>query len=650
MKYFRYPLIIICTLIIVIISALTIINFSNINFSKPYITKLISEALNREIKFNGDINIKFIPPHITINNVELENAAWKTSENQIDLESMDVILDLDSLLSAEVKISQINLKGIKLDLHNDSKDRANWFFGKTTQSDDDKSEKNKKPVVLPFHSNIDISLSDITVIYKDEIIKHDHSFFIEELKLRNKNNKSHIFINAVHNSEHLNLDIETELLKNILVVKKLPIMITGNYGNIEIELDTEIPLKEIDTEKLVIEFDIDFENFSTIDKFIKSGLPVIRNELGRIDIKGKLIKKEKKITLEMKSSKIGKSVFEGDIEYVADAVRPKIKAAMEFEKLDLLFLNKDSNKKQVKTEPIEKTERDVLFSETKLDLNFLNKVDTDLNIKIEDIDHKQLEFETLDLIASLKNGLLIIKKLHIVNNRDEEIDLKLRLDTKNDNKVDLLFITENLKLGENDVLSEYITGANTNLKVNLQGKGDSVKNMMANLNGQVVVKVGEGTVDKDLLKFIGSNILMDLVDAVNPVSDSSETSSLECAVVRLDIKDGVATANKGVVMQTDKIQVISSGMIDLKNETLEFGIKPQAREGIELNLNSLASMVKIDGSIKTPTISMSVKDTAVVYSYFATGGVTFLAKSLFDTATRDGNPCKTALLGPDEVN
>lgn len=215
-------------------------------------------------------------------------------------------------------------------------------------------------------------------------------------------------------------------------------------------------------------------------------------------------------------------------------------------------------------------------------------------------------------------------------------------------KLNLIIVSDNIQPDKNSVLKEYITGANTNFKIDINSKGNSIKSLMNNLNGQAYVKVGKGTIDDSLLKFIGSNILMDIINAINPLSDASTTSTLECAAVKFDIKEGVATANKGIAVQTDQIQVISSGVINFNTETLEFGIKPQAREGVELNLNSLASMVELSGPIIEPAINMSLTDTAVVYSYFATGAATFLAKSLFDTATRDANPCETALYEPEE--
>ena len=150
-KYIKYPLIIISSLIILVITILTFINFTTLNLSKPYITNLISEALNREINFNGDIKLKLIPPHLTINEVQIKNAEWEKTEYQFEFKSIDVILDLDSFLSAEIEISSINLEGLKIDLHKDIKKRKNWVFGEIKENKLKVSKINKQPIVLPFH-------------------------------------------------------------------------------------------------------------------------------------------------------------------------------------------------------------------------------------------------------------------------------------------------------------------------------------------------------------------------------------------------------------------------------------------------------------------------------------------------------------------
>jgi len=464
-----------------------------------------------------------------------------------------------------------------------------------------------------------VSLSEIKINYIDEIEKQKYNIELKTLVLINKDKQSNINIEGSINQLNSHFSINTEAIKNILVANDLPLSITGEIGNIDLKLDTRISLIKNTAEKVDIAFDIKFDDYSTLKKFIEIDIPPLED----IVLKGSISLNKNKIAINLNKAVMGKTEFQGDITYLNKNNKPNL----EFKKLDLQKIED-------------------VFSDDPLDLAVLNKFNASLKIKINDIDHDIIEMKNLYLDATLKNGLLNIEQLDIKNKRNETLWAKLRLNTKNENQINLLLKTDNIKLGENEALSQHVTGATTNINIELQGKGKSIKKIMGGLNGRITVNVGKGELKQGLIDFIGSNVLLNLVNAINPLSSSSTTSNLECAVIRFDIKDGVATANKSLAMQTDKIQIISSGIINLKNETVELMIKPEARSGVDINLNSLATMVKLGGPINKPTIKMNLnaKDTAVIYSYFATGGATFLAKTLFDSAVRDKSPCKTALL------
>jgi len=641
MKYLKYPVLIIASLLLIILLILTIINFTSLNFSKPYITELVSDVLGRDLKLNGDIKIKYFPPHLSIKDVQLKNAEWAEKEYFITADNIDVKLKLEPLFWGEVQISRINLDGINLNLVRNENNGGNWEFDLNKSTDISSEEQkitNEALPILPFDSNVKINLNKISLILNDQINKQTHNLLINKLVIDNNNNLTQININANYNEIDLKLDLQTVLLKNILIKETIPLTINGNIGNTKLDIKTDVPLTRKHAESMSVYFAVNMHDLSTIETLIKQPLP----KLGEIDLKGNIVVSNNQLRLNLQPSSIGKTELKGELDYLTKQEKPAIKTKLEFAELDLTVLEQFE---KIQSEADETAnESDSLFSDKKLDLSILNKINADLDINIQRVDHDFMELEKVELKAVLENGLLNISKLKAQNKREESLNIQLYLDSKKNNKLDIEFSTDNLQLAKNATLADYLTGAVTNININLKGEGDSVKKIVSSLDGNFIVKVGEGTVSDDILKFIGSNILMDLVDAINPISDSSTSSNLECAVIRLDVKKGVASADKSIVMQTDKIQIISSGIIDLKNETLEFGIKPQAREGVEINLNSLASMVKISGPLKNPSISMSVKDTAVVYSYFATGGATFLAKSLFDTATRDETPCKTAIL------
>jgi len=646
-KYFSLSLaIIVFTLIILMV----LIQFTNLNILKPVISEQVKGLLGRDLQLNGDIRLKFIPLHLSINKVQFENASWAKNKNLIELEKINIELNLKPLISGKVDVKNITIEGVQLNLLKNKKGKANWDFEieeTVVKASDKNIKKESKPIILPFNSKATVNLKNIKLDYQDIALKQKHNFNIKNLTINNDINQAVIELDANYNEIDLLLNFHTPILKELLTYESMPLKVKGQFGDIKLTVKTDAPMSSKAAESIHLEFDIETDNLNDIEKIIKNKIP----NIGKINLEGDISVKNKIVNLNFEKSNIGKTIFKGSVEYEDIKNVPAIKADLKFSSFDLNAIEKLKTEKTNKPTTDEKNNNNKtsnkLFSEAPLDLGILSKYEADIKIDITDIQHNLLELKTLKLNSILKNGFIKVNKLLVTNKRNETLDLKLSLDSIKNNKFDLILNTENIKLAENESLSKYLTGANTDISIDLKGEGESVKNIMASLDGRFLVKTGEGTIKDDILQFIGSNLLMDLVETINPISDKSDTSILECAVVNFGIKNGIATADKSIVMQTDKIQIISSGVIDFNTETLEFAIKPQAREGVEINLNSLASMVKLDGPIQEPSINVSLKDTAIVYSYFTTGGTTYLAKSLFDTATRDSHPCKTAELSVD---
>jgi uncharacterized protein involved in outer membrane biogenesis len=635
MKYIK---LIILILIVSLLFILIAINYTNINFSKEYISQLVHEKTGRQLNINGSLKLKLFPqPGVIVDDIQFENAVWSDHDYMLEAKLMDIQLSLKALFYGQIEISRIKLDGIIVNIESNDLNKSNWNI--ITSETKNNLQAEGRPEIsskkLPLDLKAEIILTNIKINYKNK--DSVNSILIKNLLIKNKKN-TQIKLVAVYNGLDIYLNIQSISLNNILSLEKIPVEASGKIGNIDLDINLEIATNKNTAKE--VDFDIKFNDLSTLEVLTQRKLAKIKD----VSIKAKLVVNDNSIILKIDKGMVEGSQYEGEVKYSTLGDRPKINA-----RLNITSLNLDRIEEISKGDPvIKKTQKEVieLFSYRQLPFEYLYKYDADIEVNIKGIDHKILELEEFKIKAQIENGLLNIERLYIKNNRDEKLNAKVRINAQlSSPKIYLNAITENIQLEENDTLKKYLSGAKTNVKINLHSKGMSVHEIMEDLNGQIIVKVGEGKINDRLLKFIGSNILTDLVKAINPVADKSPITNLECAVVRFDIKEGVLVSDKGIVMQTDKIQIISSGIIDLHTETLEFGIRPQAREGVELNLNSLASMVKLSGKITDPSITMSLKDTAVVYSYFATGGATFLVKSLYDTATRDSSPCETAVLG-----
>jgi hypothetical protein len=139
----------------------------------------------------------------------------------------------------------------------------------------------------------------------------------------------------------------------------------------------------------------------------------------------------------------------------------------------------------------------------------------------------------------------------------------------------------------------------------------------------------------------------DLFSLLNPTASTREGTLIECGVINFKIKDGIATADKGIAFAANTMNVIGSGTIDLKTEKLDIGITPQAREGVGISVGQLAELVRVKGTLANPKPGVdtmaALKAGAGAAAAIATGGLSILAQGLYDRSTADDDPCATAL-------
>jgi hypothetical protein len=197
-------------------------------------------------------------------------------------------------------------------------------------------------------------------------------------------------------------------------------------------------------------------------------------------------------------------------------------------------------------------------------------------------------------------------------------------------------------------ITDVVQGSKADAKIDLRGQGRSVRQIMAGLNGEVQVVLGPGRVRNKALERLGADVMLQVVDALNPFAKSDEFSELKCGVARLVVKDGMANIVNGIALETGKVNVVGSGSVNLKTEVLDVAFKPEAREGLGISLgDTVAGLVRISGTLGEPQIvldqSGAAKTALSAGAAIATGGLSLLAQSLYNRTTADDNPCQTAL-------
>ena len=127
----------------------------------------------------------------------------------------------------------------------------------------------------------------------------------------------------------------------------------------------------------------------------------------------------------------------------------------------------------------------------------------------------------------------------------------------------------------------------------LQGRGNSVAQMLGSASGNMAVLMGKGEISNILLEFIG----LDGGEVIKFLLSGDRNVLLRCAAAAFDVKQGLMSS-RAIVLDTSDTLITGQGQISLANETLDILLKPQPKDK---SILSLRSPLRIGGTFGSPS-------------------------------------------------
>ncbi|MEX0952137.1 MAG: AsmA family protein, partial [Gammaproteobacteria bacterium] len=289
-----------------------------------------------------------------------------------------------------------------------------------------------------------------------------------------------------------------------------------------------------------------------------------------------------------------------------------------------------------------------LFSKDEFDLTALRQIDADISLNAARLQTRQAEFMPFELKLKLVAGRLqITPRGHLASGQlaaDVHLDaaaatpaLKLEL------MIDDILPEQLPALAE----EPFMRNGRTDIRFNGSSRGTSAAAIAGHFNGHLLVEVGSGELMNKMTNLAGADLIFSAFQMLNPMAENDSNSTLVCGVLNFAIEDGLATASEGVALQTNKVNVLGSAIVNLKTEEIDFRAKPQARSGMGVNISQLSDAVYIGGTIMNPRPATDVrgalKTAGRVGAAFATGGLSILAEGMFERKFSSDDPCGVAL-------
>ena len=551
----------------------------------------VKEATGRDLRIAGPVSLKLFPAlGITAEQVSLSNASWADKTDMLTVNHLELDIEMLPLLKKEIAFNAINLTGVEAHLQTNKSGDGNWDFTPPLSTEGSAGNNTQSAANNSSSDQVDpvrirnLNITDANVSYQG--FGSDRTFIaIPKLSIIGRSAKTEVLAQA----KYANYQLEMK----------------GKTGNLHDALDGW--------------------NTTSVKMPLDLNLTVNGKVLA---IDGEIDKKPKSLpTFDLRLS--SKSFELGPLAGSAALA--------------------SSGGKQIASGNSNQAQRKFLFGEDALPFNVLPQANGKLAINID-----ELSFPGHVPMTAVKGNVVFDGSNFHVN------DLSFGLG-KGSAQVQAsvlqfqgLIPTLSLKGTAKGFTLEQLMDAvdsgtkvkdgDAELAVNLRSSGTSMHQLASRANGAIQVSIGKGSIDSQFINK-GGDLMITVVDAINPLRKKTDQTILECAVFYLPMSNGQIALNNSIGVVTDRLDIVLSGSIDLKTETLNVKIDPREKSGLTTGVN-LAGLVKLQGTLLNPQAGVNkegVVNSAVSIGLgILTGGATILAENAKSLATKS-QPCKAAL-------
>jgi uncharacterized protein involved in outer membrane biogenesis len=626
----------------VAIGLVVLINTIDLGRYTKLATDEVKAVTGRELRI-GKVDIKIFPRiAVVADDVAFANAPWGSRPEMLRARRVEASVALLPLLRSEIEVTRLALVEPDVLIETDAKGTGNWVFKPAAAgSAEDRGDGG---------SHFDLQAASIDrgrLTWRDGAKKATVQVVVSRLRLERE---------ALGGNLGLDLDA---------AFREQPFALKGSMGTLRrlLAKDAAWPVDltaATDGAGIAIKGALDLRTpVPTFDGTLKGAVkdPAgLRRLAGRpldvpvpfaLDAKaaaasGEFVVDPLKVTL-------GKSAIDGRIAVKTAGARPYVNAALKSPLVDLAqgAAGAPAGRNGGGARPPR------VFSEVPFPLELLRWFDAHLQASIARLVlPNRFPIEGLQVKAALKNGRLDVQPFQATIGGGA-VAGRATLDAARGRAPTLALNVDGKGISAEQVATAMghagtVSGGATDIAIALAGPGDSTARFMAGANGEARLVAGPARTSGAALNF-GGDVLTKAADLANPSRRTEKQSEIRCMVARLPVRDGIATAQRTIAVETNRIDIVAAGTINLRDETLDLALRPTVKEGLGLGAASLVDLVRVTGTLADPSVGVdtlgSAKAALTVGGAVMTGGLSLLGQSLFSKTTADPHPCQTALAG-----
>ncbi len=625
---------------------------------KTNVLGVLRASTGLPIEISGDVTWKLsLRPRVTMHDVSVPNFEGAKNKNFIEAKTIEVGLDLISLFSNRPTIQRISVNDAKIFVDKNSDGEYEFFNSNKdsytadsgVSSDNDKSEY---PFVDPGFGMLNIDDLDIVVDGKK------HSVSRISFRARNFDNKRE-YKGWIKLDKTL-IPFIASFDKYNAERKIYPLSVAFSadgdtlVANVALEGTSKIPIDFVVTG--------DIPDVTPIGKFLGLDLP----KMPKINVNMSGGFGHDKLTLHKSSVAVRGSdiTISGNADWSKKI--PDINVKISSKKINLLELFPELYRSVKHHENYEQN----VFKDMPLFGQFLYNKKISVNIDLGRlIVYRNLSLDNAAIALNVRDNNLRLSAN--TGFADGKINAAIDGNIEESGQMNL----EMGGMGRGLVIGKLLEQINTNdfiselpidFEIYVRAFGSNMSEIMKTITGPVrLYSVGTGYAHSDLVAYMyGSDFLTSLRHSIHDMFSSKkkyDQMKIDCLAVNLKLRDGLAKTHNSVAIETNAINIMLDGSVDLGKEKMQLSVTTVPVRGIKLSLSgNVSNTIVISGSLAEPNIKISgaaIAGKALSatglglllapltggLSLVAGAGVGLLAGDLLENWLADEHPCETAL-------
>ncbi len=612
-KFFRWALYIFGMLIggillILVVLALVPVKI-DLSEYKGAVESAATLALERTVKVDDKIVIATsLQPYFILEGLRIANPKGFQTGDFLRMKDARIQVRVLPLLRGKIHVTEVNVKGLSVDLVENENGAVNWTSGISDASPPKppsqvKPPSEKRELKLQSDSFVlaKLLLEDISVAYHRPGMAESIQFKIEECTGAMQAGRPFtLSMRGKLLQEPYTTTFEIGSLQELVEENKSWMKIKTEISETRFEFSGAIDLDNV-AKSLKLQASVTGDRLESLNGLLNLDLPPLRSyRTGAL-----LTIRKDRIDLSDFEIKVGKSELVGKMVIDKSGLRPKSTIELN---APLIQLNDfdvgdwspgrsssekpaiDGNKKEQSVTDASKVAK--ASSDEKVDVllspRMLKHFDMEMNVKVDQVLSGSDELGSGSLTANLNEGRFSIDPVKLnIPGGSLFLAASLKPD-KNAPEASIRAVMKNFDFGVLVRRSDpkAIMGGLINLDVDLRSSADSFDTLMAKGNGHFDFSGRLENLKAGIIDLWAVNLIAAIVS-----KEDENASKINCVVGRWTMKSGLLTPEVFLI-DTSKIRICGKGQVDFGKEQLDLKIAPTPKKP---EYFSLATPIEVKG-------------------------------------------------------